>query len=208
MFSLLGTTLLWIYWPSFNGATAPTGNIQQLLTTINTVMALCASCAVTFLVSYGINKKIHPVDIQNATLAGGVSIGASSNLLVSPAGAMVVGAVAGIVSTLGFNKLQEFAQKNHLKVHDSCGVHNLHGMPAVWGSIAVSIFVSIPACNPSSKLADVWPASQGAAQIGGACVTLVMAITCGLLVGSILKCLDYKGKKFEDKEVWFVEYED
>lgn len=191
MFSLLGTTLLWIYWPSFNGATAPTGDVQQLLTTINTVMALCASCAVTFLVSYGLNGKIHPVDIQNATLAGGVSVGASSNLLISPAGALAVGAVAGIVSTLGFNKLQEFAQKNHLKVHDSCGVHNLHGMPAVWGSIAVAFFTSIPDCNPSSNPAERWPLSQGVSQIGGACVTLVMAISSGLLVGNILKCLDF-----------------
>lgn len=177
-----------------------------MYTTINTVLALCASCAAAFTLTYALNKQIDPVTIQNATLAGGVSVGASSNLLITPAGAMMVGVVAGVISTLGFEKLKEIAEDKHLEVHDSCGVHNLHGLPAVWGSIAVSIFTSMPACNPSAT--NAWPAMQGAYQIGGACVTMIIAISSGLFVGFILKKMEFKGTKFDDKAVWKVTYAD
>lgn len=46
--------------------------------------------------------------VLNATLAGGVAIGASADLIVHPAYCMGVGAVAGIISALGFMKLNPY----------------------------------------------------------------------------------------------------
>lgn len=42
---------------------------------------------------------------------------------------------AGFVSVFGFNKIQPWVLAR-FKVHDSCGIYNLHGMPSLVGGIA------------------------------------------------------------------------
>ena len=44
--------------------------------------------------------------LQNATLAGGVVVGAVADMSLTPGGAVVAGALAGMVSTLGFKYVQ------------------------------------------------------------------------------------------------------
>jgi ammonium transporter Rh len=46
-------------------------------------------------------SKFRPMDIQNATLAGGVAIGAAASLSLSPFNALIIGATSGVVSTVG-----------------------------------------------------------------------------------------------------------
>ena len=76
---MVGTVFLWCYWPSFNGALAA-GNAQMRVI-VNTVMALTASCATAFGAStYFHNGKFDMEDVLNATLAGGVIIGASCDM--------------------------------------------------------------------------------------------------------------------------------
>lgn len=45
------------------------------------------------------------VHIQNATLAGGVAVGTCADMNIGPFGAMLIGLVAGIISTFGFKFL-------------------------------------------------------------------------------------------------------
>jgi ammonium transporter Rh len=59
--------------------------------------------------------KVH---IQNATLAGGVAIGAVADMVTNPAGAVIIGSLAGIISTLGFQYVTPLLKKIYL--HDSC----------------------------------------------------------------------------------------
>jgi ammonium transporter Rh len=46
------------------------------------------------------------VDIANATLSGGVAVGAVADLMLQPYGALIAGTLTGAASTLGFRKLQ------------------------------------------------------------------------------------------------------
>ena len=50
-----------------------------------------------------LNGAFFQEHIQNATLAGGVAIGAAADLVVQPFGALIVGCLAGILSTVGFD---------------------------------------------------------------------------------------------------------
>lgn len=101
-----GTVFLWCFWPTFNSALAGQDLAERAV--INTYVSLTASTLVTFALStsskpYGKFKMEH---IQNATLAGGVAVGSTANFMIHPAGAMLIGSIAGIVSVFGFSVLQ------------------------------------------------------------------------------------------------------
>ena len=42
------------------------------------------------------------VHVQNATLAGGVAVGTACDMMIHPYGAMTIGCIAGLFSTLGY----------------------------------------------------------------------------------------------------------
>ena len=70
MFSLLGTIILWVFWPSFNGILAEGAARHRCY--INTYISLMASTAWTFVLSGLLgDRRFCAEDIQNATLAGG-----------------------------------------------------------------------------------------------------------------------------------------
>ena len=45
--------------------------------------------------------KMNIVDAQNACLAGGVAVGAIADLCLQPYGVLIIGSVAGMISTIG-----------------------------------------------------------------------------------------------------------
>ena len=92
----------------------------QLRAIVNTYLSITASCICTFMVSSLLAKgsKLNMVHIQNATLAGGVAIGAVADMVTYPVGAVLIGAFAGVLSTLGFQYITPLLKRVYL--HDTC----------------------------------------------------------------------------------------
>uniref|UniRef100_A0A8I5Y844 Ammonium transporter Rh type C n=1 Tax=Rattus norvegicus TaxID=10116 RepID=A0A8I5Y844_RAT len=149
LFAMIGTLFLWIYWPSFNSASSFHGDTQHRAA-LNTYLSLAASVLTTVAVSSVIHKKgkLDMVHIQNATLAGGVGVGTAAEMMLTPYGALIVGFFCGILSTLGFAYLSPFLE-SRLRIQDTCGIHNLHGIPGIIGGIvgAVTAAYSSPDCE-------------------------------------------------------------
>ncbi|XP_044529238.1 ammonium transporter Rh type A [Gracilinanus agilis] len=177
LFAMIGTLFLWMFWPSFNSAIADAGD-HQYRAIVNTYFSLAACVLFAFAFSSLVEHrgKLDMVHIQNATLAGGVAVGTCADMEIQPFGAMLIGSIAGIVSVLGFKFLTPiFATK--LRIHDTCGVHNLHGLPGVIGGIASIVAVALGVTNKTTM-------AKQAAALG---TSLGTAIVGGLLTGLILK---------------------
>ncbi|CAG0882148.1 unnamed protein product [Cyprideis torosa] len=214
LFSMIGTIFLWVFWPSFNAAL--TEEEDQVTAVTNTYLSLAASVVATFAISYFVvhGGKIEMEHVQNATLAGGVAIGAVCDKIEHPFGALIIGFLAGTISTLGYRFLTPLLEKK-LQMYDTCGVNNLHGMPGIFSGIA-SCFILMAEFHNSeldseelsfhyhangtqllhkkSELhVDAWEEvsrtnrDQALAQFEALAMTIGIAIVGGLITGFILR---------------------
>merc|ERR1712013_869538 len=208
LFSMIGTVFLWMYWPSFNGGAAAAGD-AQMRAVINTYLSLCACCISAFAVSALVNpqRRFCMEHIQNATLAGGVAIGAAADMVVTPFGTMVTGAIAGALSTIGYEHISPYLVRK-FKITDTCGVNNLHGMPAILGGLLSVLMAGIATreeydqynidmeVDSKSSLVEIFPeraspewtgGTQAGMQLAAMIVTMVFAVVGGFITGHILK---------------------
>ncbi|XP_034018726.1 LOW QUALITY PROTEIN: ammonium transporter Rh type A-like [Thalassophryne amazonica] len=168
MFAMIGTVFLWMFWPSFNSAIADPG-LTQLTAVINTYLSLAACVLSAYAISSLVEHKgkLDMVHVQNATLAGGVAVGTCADMDIGPYGAMLIGLLAGIISTLGFKYLNPILASS-LGIHDTCGVHNLHGMPGILGGLAGIVAVALGKKNGQAAMqAAALASSLGFALVGG-----------------------------------------
>eukprot|EP01013_Petalomonas_cantuscygni_P038734 TRINITY_DN6995_c0_g2_i1.p1 TRINITY_DN6995_c0_g2~~TRINITY_DN6995_c0_g2_i1.p1 ORF type:complete len:565 (+),score=85.89 TRINITY_DN6995_c0_g2_i1:217-1911(+) len=208
--SMIGTLFLYLFWPSFNSAIAV--NPARVIT--NTYLSLTASCIATFFTSHlcreGGALKFDMEDVQNATIAGGVVMGAASDFLIEPWAALLIGLLTGVISTLGFNFLTPFLHRT-IGLNDTCGVHNLHAIPGVLGGVASIIAAAV--CAQSSGLAPDDRSNLYQARMQAAClgVSVALGIGFGAFAGFILRipCLweEPQTTLYDDNEFWIVHEE-
>jgi len=213
LFAFIGTIFLWMYWPSFNGA--PQEGSAQFRAIVNTYLCLTASCLIVFILSPFLKDgKLHAEYVLNATLAGGVMIGNSADLIFQPWAAILIGFCSGIMSILGFHYINAFLHEK-IGLHDTCGIHYLHGMTGFMGGIIGAIYAGTA---KESELGDslliLYPNRakisanmQGCYQLAALAIVLAIAISSGFLTGLLLKLniFSHIETAFDDREKWEIE---
>ena len=165
MFAMIGTIFLWMYWPSFNGALAMQS--QQHRVVINTLLSLSACCMTAFAASCLLRPKhkFCMVDIQNATLAGGVAVGSAADLVIEPHGAIIIGMVVRHPFSFHLFRVSTLPCEGGIESHVICSFRMLHSTGPTTGTSAACLegwhtggskhgHVCCPPCMPVQYLSS------------------------------------------------------
>ncbi len=167
-FLALGAWVLAVGWFGFNVMSAQAIDKISGLVAVNSLMAMAGGTLVAVLLG-----RNDPGFAYNGPLAGLVAVCAGSDVM-HPAGALVVGGVAGAIFVLMFTLTQ-----NRWKIDDVLGVWPLHGLCGAWGGIACGIF-GAPALGGLGGVSFT-------AQLIGTLAGIAWALLAGLAVYGSLK---------------------
>lgn len=167
-FLALGAWILTVGWFGFNVMSAQTLNAISGLVALNSLMAMVGGTLAALVVG-----RNDPGFVHNGPLAGLVAVCAGSDRM-HPIGALVVGAVAGILFVQMFILTQ-----NRWKIDDVLGVWPLHGLCGAWGGIAAGIF-GLQALGGLGGISFI-------SQLIGTLLGIVIALSGGFAVYAALK---------------------
>jgi len=179
----LGVFILWFGWFGFNpgSTTAAQSNIALIAVTTN--LAACLGGVVAMVITWLRYGKPDVSMSLNGVLAGLVAITAGC-ANVSPASAIVIGALAGVAVVFSVDFLDKV-----LKIDDPVGAISVHGVCGALGTICVGLFAS-PEYGGASAAAGLFNGGGTAllvTQLIGVGSVFIWAFGTGLVLFFLLK---------------------
>jgi Amt family ammonium transporter len=163
--TMIGASLLWVGWFGFNAGSNLEATGGAGLAFINTILATAAAGMAWMLAEWMLRGKPSMLGLASGVVAGLVAVTPAAGL-VGPMGAIVLGAIAGVVCLWGVTGL-----KKMLGYDDSLDVFGIHGIGGIIGAIGTGIFVS-PALG-GVGVDDYSMAGQVVTQATGVLITIV-----------------------------------
>ena len=143
--TFVGAALLWVGWFGFNAGSALAANENATLAFFNTMIATAGAVLAWLITEWSIKGKPSMLGAASGAVAGLVGITPAAGL-VGPAGALVIGVIAGVVCVWGVNGL-----KRILRADDSLDVFGVHGVGGIVGALLTGVF------NAQALGGPAWP---------------------------------------------------
>jgi Amt family ammonium transporter len=158
----VGGVILWFGWYGFNpGSTLSAMDFMGCArVAANTTLASCAGGLAALAFVYPRTKVWDCGMTVNGFLAGLVAITAPC-YWVSPAGAIAIGAVGGVLVCLGVDFME------HMRIDDPVGAWPVHGLNGIWGTLSVGLFATGEFGLPTTTGQDVSSVVKGVFYGGG-----------------------------------------
>ncbi|HEV7733771.1 MAG TPA: ammonium transporter [Candidatus Binatia bacterium] len=133
----VGGFLLWFGWYGFNpGSTLSAMDFEGVgRVAANTTLAACAAGLSAMFFAFPKTKSWDASFTVNGFLAGLVAITCPC-YWVSPTGAIILGAIAGVIVVVAVDVLE------YLRIDDPIGAVPVHGICGIWGTISLGFFAS------------------------------------------------------------------
>jgi Amt family ammonium transporter len=142
-FVILGAALLWFGWFGFNAGSAFSASALAVSAFVVTNLAAAAATVSFMIVDTLVKGKPSATGLAIGAVCGLVAITPASGY-VTPASAIVIGLVAGILSNL----VSRWRVRTRLD--DTLDVFACHGVSGIWGTIATGLFATTMV-NPNGK---------------------------------------------------------
>ncbi|MDF1741611.1 MAG: ammonium transporter [Verrucomicrobiales bacterium] len=128
-----GTIILWVGWFGFNAGSLVEGSSGIGRICVNTAVAGAAGCVIAMCFFWVIRGVPNVLVSLNGILGGLVAVTACADV-VTPVGALILGGVAGIISTWGAMLLEK------MRIDDVVGAVPVHLFCGIWGTLCVALF--------------------------------------------------------------------
>jgi len=188
----LGGVILWFGWYGFNpGSTLSAMDWQGIgRVATNTTLAASAAGLVAVFFVYPRSKKWDLGISVNGFLGGLVAITAPC-YWVSPAGALMIGAVAGVVVPLAIDFME------HRRWDDPIGAVAVHMFAGIWGTLSVGLFATGQFGIPTAEGTDTSTVVTGLfyggglnqlkAQVIGSATAIIVVGGAAMLIMMLIK---------------------
>ena len=191
---MLGAGLLWFGWFGFNAGSAVSAGNAASIAFVNTLVATAAAS-----LAWLITEKIRDGHATSLGAASGVVAGlvaiTPSCSSVSPIGAIILGAAAGVLCALAIGL------KYKLGYDDSLDVVGVHLVGGLWGTLAIGLFATEAAPAGVNGLFYGGGFDQLWKQAVGAFAVLIVSFGVTYLIGLILeKTIGFRVSKEEELE--------
>jgi Amt family ammonium transporter len=181
-FSLIGASLLWVGWFGFNAGSAVAAGGRAGMAMAVTQIATAAAALAWMFGEWAARGKPSVLGILSGAVAGLVAITPASGFVL-PAGALVIGIVAGIVCFIAVTWV-----KNAIGYDDSLDAFGVHGVGGFIGAILTGVFAAEAVGGSAATGALEGNVGQIWTQLYGAGVTIVYSFVASFI---ILKAIDW-----------------